>query len=685
MAFFYPLAWLGALALSVPLWLHLQRRDESQLVRFSAMQFLDEQPIARRRPLWPRDWPLLLLRLLMLLLLVLAFTWPYDTDVVDAPIRTSRVYILDRTLSHQAAGRFERARDYLRNEITGSSMDTQLAVVDLTGSPRVLARWGADREATVEQIAGLKVSHQRGSFLSAFQLAAKLLDQALGSDKQIVLLSDSQANQWEEGRNTPPFLKNVRVTLPEIEQKSLSNLALHDPIVHVYQMGDRSVAACSVELTRSPDASGKLDELVVHLTFVANGIEQGTQPIKVPKGERSVSLAGEVEIDRATWFRGEFRLRDNADELNADDVVYFSLPPVKPGQLVLLTDSRYLQTACSPEVMLDRWLARQPNAEAPLKLEPADELVCVDSRLLVRKAVRNLVFDAVNSGRGLMVMVTPGDALTHRLLLDLHVNVEGESPTQDVSQSFRYVNVDHPVFEDFRSGRLGRVTDIRVRHYRKLSFSDAMPIAFSKQGDPLLAEVSIGKGAALVFAMALDRTDTNWPLQPAFVPFLDRCFQYIRPRVESQETDYLAAELCQWRVPPGIDARFLTLQAPEKPAIDRLRKIRIEEGKAEFTLPDQPGHFELHYDGSTDIAAVIGVNVDKSESDLEFIDRPEVLEIWKVPDSENVNREVELQLTAAALTTSEILRQTIWWWFLVAGSTAFVLEMLWVSFRSKVQ
>ena len=77
MSFLYPLAWLGALAVAVPIWLHLRRREESRLVQFSAMRFLDDQPQARRRPLWPRDWPLLLLRLLALLLLVAAFTWPY--------------------------------------------------------------------------------------------------------------------------------------------------------------------------------------------------------------------------------------------------------------------------------------------------------------------------------------------------------------------------------------------------------------------------------------------------------------------------------------------------------------------------------------------------------------------------------------------------------------------------------
>ena len=63
MSLLYPLMALGVLAVGVPLWLHLRRRDEDNLVEFSTLRFLDEQPIARARPLWPRNWPLLLLRI----------------------------------------------------------------------------------------------------------------------------------------------------------------------------------------------------------------------------------------------------------------------------------------------------------------------------------------------------------------------------------------------------------------------------------------------------------------------------------------------------------------------------------------------------------------------------------------------------------------------------------------------
>ena len=216
LAFFYPLAWLGALAVGVPIWLHLRRRHETSLVRFSALQFLDDQPLARRRPLWPRDWPLLLLRLVALMLLVAAFTWPYVPGRADdAAIQESCVYILDNTLSNQAIGDgvansvFEKARDELVREVSAAGRERQIAIVELTAMPRVLAGFGDDRAEAIDRLRALKPTFQRGSYLAAFRAADSLLRQSLGAKKRIVLAGDSQENQWTEAGQVLPFLEDV--------------------------------------------------------------------------------------------------------------------------------------------------------------------------------------------------------------------------------------------------------------------------------------------------------------------------------------------------------------------------------------------------------------------------------------------------------------------------------------------
>src|SRR3974377_1251165 len=97
-SFLPPWFWLGALAIAAPIWLHLRRKAETNLFRFSAVQFLRDEREPRRSPLTLRDWLLFLLRVLALTLVIAAFAWPYLRGVNTLPIKESRVYILDNTL-----------------------------------------------------------------------------------------------------------------------------------------------------------------------------------------------------------------------------------------------------------------------------------------------------------------------------------------------------------------------------------------------------------------------------------------------------------------------------------------------------------------------------------------------------------------------------------------------------------
>src|SRR6266404_4859084 len=164
LALLYPLALLGALAIAAPLWLHLRRKTETNLIKFSALRFLDDLPHPRQSPLRLRDLLLFALRVLALLLLVAAFAWPYLRGANAIPIKESRVYILDNTLSHQANDGFTRDRDRVLSETSKAGANIQVAVVELTSAPRVVASFGEDRETARQKLKDLQPSFQRGSY-----------------------------------------------------------------------------------------------------------------------------------------------------------------------------------------------------------------------------------------------------------------------------------------------------------------------------------------------------------------------------------------------------------------------------------------------------------------------------------------------------------------------------------------
>src|ERR1043165_8195086 len=116
-SFLYPWLWLGAVAVAGPLYLHLRRKREHNLIRFSAVRFLHDQSNARRSPWSFRDALLLLLRISSVVLIVGAFAWPYWRSRHAWPVQDSVVYILANTLSRQAGNGFARDKDRIVREL----------------------------------------------------------------------------------------------------------------------------------------------------------------------------------------------------------------------------------------------------------------------------------------------------------------------------------------------------------------------------------------------------------------------------------------------------------------------------------------------------------------------------------------------------------------------------------------
>jgi len=332
-SFLNPWLWLGALALAAPLWLHLRRKQEQNLHLFSAVRFLDDQPQPRQSPLRLRNVLLFLLRALAILLVVAAFTWPFLRGANTFPIRESRVYILDNTLSHQAAGGTLKDRDRILSEAARSGPEIQMAVVELASTPRVLISFGDSRETLRERLTALQPSYERGSYLAAFRQANSLLNNSLGAQKRIVFLGDNQENQWNENVSTPPFLRKVEVELPAAGVASRPNLSLADPRVQRVFLGDKSLVNFTVKLNHLGDAKSAT------VTLRVNGQTIFNRPVELEQQPPTILLQAQWEAEPSAWLRGDVSVEGTPDELPADNRVFFSLSPVVEGKVAVLAQS----------------------------------------------------------------------------------------------------------------------------------------------------------------------------------------------------------------------------------------------------------------------------------------------------------------------------------------------------------
>lgn len=89
------------------------------------------------------------------------------------------------------------------------------------------------------------------------------------------------------------------------------------------------------------------------------------------------------------------------------------------------------------------------------------------------------------------------------------------------------VSDEHPALAGFADGQLGSLTSVRFSSRYKLDVPADAVLMRSAAGEPLMAEKRFGRGRVLLFASSIDRDWTNFPLQPAFVPWVYRIVSYL--------------------------------------------------------------------------------------------------------------------------------------------------------------
>ena len=672
-SFLNPWFWLGALAVAAPIWLHLRRKRETNLVEFSALRFLDDQPEPRRSPLRLRDIVLFALRVMALLLLVAAFAWPYLRGADTAPVKESRVYILDNTLSHQANDGFTRDRDRVLSEVSRGASDIQMAVIELTSSPRVVVSFGESREVAKQKLKALEPSFQRGSYLAAFRQANSLLGNSLGDQKRIILLGDNQVNQWNDRVDTPAFLRNVQVDVPKITALARPNLSLSEPRVQRIFLGEKSLVNFTVKLGHAGEAK------TANIVLRANEQVIFNRAVELEMQPETMLLQAQWEADPVSWVRGEVTVDGTPDALAGDNRVFFSLAPVIEGRVALLAQSPYLRLALSPEVMRGQWATRVLE---PTKLaaelaasEDADVLV-VESSYLQSGDARKLLWRYVTNGRGAVVLVNRVTPSISGCLRELGFEAEGTvSVEKGSAERFQFVYSNHPIFHPFLSPDYGSLMDVKVSKYVQLKGSQAMPLIFSEKGAGLFFQGTKFPGKLFVAAFGLDREHTSWPIDQTFIPFLDLTLQTARAE-DPTPTTFEPAEISKIQLPAGSAVREAVLRDDRRV----LSRAPVEQGRTQVRMPDKPGVYALTYDDGAQVEKVFSVNPSPKESQLAYVDEPEALKVWRVNLPPGTGKPAA-SAARGKLSLSGILQQRWWWWMVMGGLAALMLEMALADMR----
>jgi hypothetical protein len=651
------------LAIAAPIWLHLRRKKSSNLIQFSTLRFLDDQPQPAQSPLRLRNILLFALRVLALLAVVSAFAWPYLRGSATAPIQESRVYIFDNTLSRQAGETFTRDRDRLAREISQAAPNLQVAVVELTSIPRVVVPFGEPRANAGQKLKQLQPSFQRGSYLAAFRQANSILANSLGVQKRIILLGDNQENQWNENVNTPAFLRDLEVEISKPAAPQFANVWLSEPRVQRIYLGDKSLIHFSVKLTHAGEAASAT------LMVRANDQVILNRSINLQAQPETIVLQAQWEGDMTSWIRGTATVEAAPDALPADNTVFFSLAPVVEGKVALLAQSPYLRLALSPEIMRGQWAAR-PIEPAQLPTELSDhrdaDVLVIESNYLQSSAARQLLSRYLSNGRGVILLVNRATPAIAGCLRELGFEVEGESSSGNV-EKFQYVFSGHPIFHPFLSPDFGNLMDIKISRHLRLRSAHAMPLVFSEKGAALFFQGTKSEGRLFVAAFGLDREHTSWPVHQTFIPFLDLALQSARAS-DPLPTSFEPGEIVQIQLPPASNVREVVLG--DQTAV--ICRAPVEQGSAKVRLPDKPGLYQVTHDDNGVLQKILSVNAPVKESVLNYVDASETVKAWRM----HLNRPLPPSKVRVEASLIGILQQRFWWWMVLAGLLALILEMI---------
>ncbi len=229
----------------------------------------------------------------------------------------------------------------------------------------------------------------------------------------------------------------------------------------------------------------------------------------------------------------------------------------------------------------------------------------------------------------------------------------------DRGGSLGQVRLDHPLFAPFRDAPVALNAARFLRYPQLQPAPGADVIARFDDGNPAMIERRMGTGRELLIASPLESRSGDFPLQSAYLPFLQRLVLY--------ESGRDAATLWRstgqsWLLPAGLkEPAVLTPQGSiERPARDTVgATVALREA----------GIYAL-YDGRVqgEPLALLAVNSPAPESDLSTVDARELL-LGVKQSAANAG------VGADAPTAAEVeSRQRLWRLLLIAAGVLLLVE-----------
>jgi Aerotolerance regulator N-terminal/von Willebrand factor type A domain len=657
--FLAPAFLAGALAVGLPLYLHLLRSNTSTPLPFSSLMLFElrRQRTTRRRRL--RYWPLLALRLSVVLLLVLAFAEPYVNRFVagTAPDKLLLV-VVDNSFSMRAGTRLTDAKREALVFLSGRRPGERAQVLALGAQVRVLTQATQDARVLRAALDRIQASDSRGSF-GVLTSAVRSLSESESAPIELHLFSDLQRSSMPPSFTEMVLPRKVSLVLHSVADVMAPNWTVESVSAPRQVWDPRTARILAVVTGYGTPAATRT------VSFLVNGKTIATRRVDVPASGRATAEVDSLELPYG-FSRCSVKI-DAADPLPADDEYVFAIERLdrKRGLFVSQSgDARsalYFDTAlgaaAQTAVVLDKM-----SADRVTDVDPSSYAFVVISDVASLPTVfSNRVLEYVRRGGSLLIAVGTAAAQQHDvpffggdILALRHYSRDAERFEAVGQTDSSYAPAGSP--EEWEGVKFYYAAAVDERNTR---------VAMRLQDrTPLLLEKTVGEGHVMLFASGFDNLTNDLPLHPVFVAFVERVARYLSGN-EARGGPHLVDDL--------IELRTAKEQAVGVEVIDPSggRPLSLQEAVStpSFQLT-RKGFYEVRLaNGRRDLVAV---NPDPRESDLTPIP-DEVLALWRGsnPESSATAARASTGRRTGSLTP---MPRSLWWYAMLCLLAAALAE-----------
>ncbi|WOO41110.1 BatA domain-containing protein [Rubellicoccus peritrichatus] len=526
-SFAAPLFLFGLGALAAPLIIHLINRERAEPVRFPSIRFIPASTLPQRGRRTPKDWILLLLRLLFFALIVMTLAQPRWSDAPEilaiGDDAKPTVFVVDASASMNAGDTWSSAKELVEEQVRELPSGSAVALVVFSNDVIYSTELGAGQSLNFDSIEPSQMSAQPSVGINK---ALSLLPD--DEPSELVLISDFQANEWS-GANLRAIPENVDLRLERVSAKDTANVAVLSAEAYPSTGGNLRV------ITRLKNFSDT--EQLVKVTL--NEAEEQEVTI-APQGVEPVIFITKNNGGEAGVISLSFPEGSEGDAYALDDVFRFWLgapAPVRVGTIFSEIDepekmaeidfvARALETSAETGHRPFDLFALTPDMLSDPQTRP-DILYLAGSGGYLSDDQLEMVKTYISDGGSLLVTPSKSAARQQRRLRE-----SGLTKAAYIGQPGRHrdqAGTFH-IGEIAEQSRLGQVFDddtardlfmAEIYQYARLKPGDDARILLSEEGgDPLLFDETVGKGNVLTSALGFDGGWSDLPLRNSFLPLL---------------------------------------------------------------------------------------------------------------------------------------------------------------------